>query len=276
MVNNWQARPVFQYNSLSWLFSASIITFNVLICSSPLLSLSHKYQWNKPSTCPYITYIQGGRQDRKTGNWRKLQHYMRKGRRIFFFNPQTMLHWGVQCENRKKNTSAQKHIYHKHNFATGGHISSSGKQPSGPAPFITALVADPLDQAWRNKAGGIWSGEGNNVCNRGGSKRVPLQRSSQGCYPAWPWPSPVPVRGSQKKIRLNCCVFGANSCILSQLFSLSILSILVSEQSRELHRDRIHIPVNSLSLADHSSHSFNQNGQPCETLTAVPVFWIFR
>ncbi len=49
--------------------------------SSPLLSLSHKYQWNKPSTCPYITYIQGGRQDRKTGNWRKLQHYMRKGRR---------------------------------------------------------------------------------------------------------------------------------------------------------------------------------------------------
>ncbi len=38
----------------------------------------HKYQWNKPSTCPYITYIQGGRQDRKTGNWRKLQHYMRK------------------------------------------------------------------------------------------------------------------------------------------------------------------------------------------------------
>ncbi len=54
---------------------------------------------------------------------------------------------------------------------------------------------------------------------------------------------------------------------------LSILSILVSEsinfhlQSQELHRDRIHIPVNSLSLnADRSSHSFNQNGQPCETL----------
>ncbi len=83
----------------------------------------------------------------------------------------------------------------------------------------------------------------------------------------------MPVRGSQKKIRLNCCVFGANSCILSHLFSLSILSILVSEsihfhlQSRELHRDRIHIPVNSLSLnADRSSHSFNQNGQSCETL----------
>ncbi len=117
-----------------------------------------------------------------------------------------------------------------------------------------------------------WSGEGSNVCNRGGSKRVPLQCSSQGCYPAWPWPRPAGT-GEPEKIRLNCCVFGANSCILSQLFSLSILSILVSEsinfhlQSRELHRDRIHIPVNSLSLnADRSSHSFNQNGQPCETL----------
>ncbi len=27
-----------------------------------------------------------------------------------------------------------------------------------------------------------------NVCNRGGSKRVSLQRSSQGSYPARPWP----------------------------------------------------------------------------------------
>ncbi len=88
-------------------------------------------------------------------------------------NPQTMLHWGVQCENRKKNTSAQKHIYHRHNFATGGNISSSGKQPSGPVPFVSAPVADPLDQAWRNKAGGTWSGEGSNVCNRGGNKRSP-------------------------------------------------------------------------------------------------------
>ncbi len=73
----------------------------------------------------------------------------------------------------KKNTSAQKHIYHRHNFATGGNISSSGKQPSGPVPFVSAPVADPLNQAWRNKAGGTWSGEGSNVCNRGGSKRSP-------------------------------------------------------------------------------------------------------
>ncbi len=199
----------------------------------------------------------------------KYSIYMRKERRKKI-NPQTMLHWGVQCENRKNNTSAQKHIYHRHNFATGGNISSSGKQPSGPVLFVSAPVADPLDQAWRNKAGGTWSGERSNVCNRGGNPReVPLQRSSQGCYPAWPWPRPAGT-GEPEKIRLICFVFGANSCIPSQLFSLSIL---VSErinfplQSRELHRDRIHIPVNSLSLnADRSSHSFNQNGQPYETL----------
>ncbi len=103
----------------------------------------------------------------------------------------------------------------------------------------------------------------------GGSKRVPLQRSSQGSYPAWPWPRPAGT-GEPEKIRLICFVFGANSCIPSQLFSLSILvpeRINFHLQSRELHRDGIHIPVNSLSLnADHSSHSFNQNGQPCETL----------
>ncbi len=82
------------------------------------MSLSHKYQWNKPSTCPYITYIQGGRQDRKTGNWRKLQHYMRKGRRKKKLTPRlcSIEEYSVRTE---KNTSAQKHIYHKHNFATG-------------------------------------------------------------------------------------------------------------------------------------------------------------
>ncbi len=102
-----------------------------------------------------------------------------------------------------------------------------------------------------------------------GAREVLLQRSSQGCYPAWPWPRQAGA-GEPEKIRLICFVFGANSCIPSQLFSLSIL---VSErinfhlQSRELHRDRIHIPVNSLSHnADRSSHSFNQNRQPCETL----------
>ncbi len=45
----------------------------------------------------------------------------------------------------EKNTSAQKHIYHKHITLQQGNISSSGKQPSGPVQFISAPVADPLD-----------------------------------------------------------------------------------------------------------------------------------
>ncbi len=46
----------------------------------------------------------------------------------------------------EKNTSAQKHIYHKHITLQRENISSSGKQPSGPVPFILAPVTDPLGQ----------------------------------------------------------------------------------------------------------------------------------
>ncbi len=90
----------------------------------------------------------------------------------------------------EKNTSAQKHIYHKHITLQQGDISSSGKQPSGPVPFIKALVADPLDKPGGTKrSGAVGRGRGVMSVIGGGSKRVPLQRSSQGCYPAWPWPS---------------------------------------------------------------------------------------
>ncbi len=60
------------------------------------------------------------------------------------FNPQTMLHLEYSLRTEKINTSAQKHIYHKHMTCNRGNISSSGKQPSGPVPFITAPVADLL------------------------------------------------------------------------------------------------------------------------------------
>ncbi len=69
------------------------------------------------------------------------------------FYPQTMLHLEYSLRTEKKPTSAQKHIYHKHMTCNRGNISSSGKQPSGPVPFITAPVADLLDR-WRYKAFG--------------------------------------------------------------------------------------------------------------------------
>ncbi len=152
-----------------------------------------------------------------------------------------------------------------------GNISSSGKQPSGPVPFITAPVADLLDR-WRYKAfGGSWSGRGVMSVMGEGSKRVFTAALFQGSLSSMTLAKPAGT-GEPEKIRLNFVVsFGANSCIpFTALFSLSIL---VSEiihfhfQSRKFQHDGIHIPVYSLSLiADRSSHGFNPNGQPCETL----------
>ncbi len=182
-----------------------------------------------------------------------------------------MLHWGVQCDNRKKNTSAQKHIYHKHMTCNRGNISSSGKQPSGPVPFITAPVADLLalvvvqsgtEAVERGRAVMSVMGEG--------SKRVYSASLSQGSLSSMTLATASRYGGARKdKIEL-LCLLGRTAAYLHSSFSLSIL---VSEiinfhlQSREFQHDGIHIPVYSLSLiADRSSRSFNQNGQPCETL----------
>ncbi len=59
-----------------------------------------------------------------------------------------MLHLEYSLRTEKTPTSAQKHIYHKHMTCNRGNISSSGKQPSGPVPFISAPVADLLDRWW--------------------------------------------------------------------------------------------------------------------------------
>ncbi len=104
-----------------------------------------------------------------------------------------------------------------------------------------------------------------------GSKRVYSASLSQGSLSSMTLAKPAGT-GEPEKIRLNFVVsFGANRCVSSQL--LFSLSILVSEiihfhlQSRKFQHDGIHIPVYSLSLiADRSSHGFNPNGQPCETL----------
>ncbi len=85
---------------------------------------------------------------------KKIQHNMRKVMRKKN-NPQTML-LGEYSVRTGKNTSAQKHIHHEHDFATK---NSSGKQPSGPAATIPALVR-PACQAGGSSDGGEGSGEG--------------------------------------------------------------------------------------------------------------------
>ncbi len=128
------------------------MTLKFFICSSssssPLLSLvTSTSEISHQPVHTNTTYIwQRGRQNRKTGNGRKIQHYMRRGRRRKKNLPPDYAPFGEYSVRTEKNTSAQKHIYHKHITLQQGDISSSGKQPSGPVPFISAPVADPLWQ----------------------------------------------------------------------------------------------------------------------------------
>ncbi len=107
---------------------------------------------------------------------------------------------GSTVWEQKKNTSAQKHIYHKLITLQQGEtypaLASSHPVRCHLFRRRSQTRFDSLAvRSGRRQLVGGWS----NVCNRGGSKRVPLQRSSQGSYPARPWPRPVPVRGSQKR-----------------------------------------------------------------------------
>ncbi len=91
--------------------------------------------------------------------------------------------WSTVWE-QKKNTSAQKHIYHKHMTCNRGNMSSSGKQPSGPVPFITAPVADLLALvAVQSVTEAVEWGRGVMSVVGDGSKRVYTASLSQGSYP---------------------------------------------------------------------------------------------
>ncbi len=80
--------------------------------SGPLLSLvTSTSEISHQPVHTYTTYIwQRGRQNRKTGNGRKIQHLHEEREEKKKINPQTVLHWGVQCENRKK-TPQHKSTY---------------------------------------------------------------------------------------------------------------------------------------------------------------------
>ncbi len=104
-----------------------------------------------------------------------------------------------------------------------------------------------------------------------GSKRVYTASLSQGSLSSMTLAKASRYGGARKDTIEFCCVFwGEQLHTFTALFSLSILVSEITNfhlQSREFQHDGIHIPVYSLSLiADRSSHSFNQNGQPCETL----------
>ncbi len=195
----------------------------------------------------------------------------RERRKKKIFNPQTMLHLEYSLRTEKKtpqhkSTYTIKHMTLQH----GGHIqlwqaAIRSSAIAAPVSDLLALVA--VQSIFR----GSWMGEGSNVCNGG------REQESLHCIALSGWWNQTAlakalVRGA-RKIRLSCYDFWGEQ--LQNFHSSFSLSILISEitkfhfQSSEFHHDGIHIPVYSLSLiADRSSHSFNQNGQPCETLNS--------
>ncbi len=191
------------------------------------------------------------------------------------FYPQTMLHWGVQCENRKKNTSAQKHIYHKHMTCNRGNISSSGKQPSGPVPFITARQV-AVKSVRRQMIG-----EGSNVCNGEGSKRVYSASLSQGSLSSMTLAKPAGT-GEPEKIRLHLlCLLGRtaaylHSFILSVHFWSLKSSIFTCKAVSFNMMASIFRFIVSVSLLTALPTASIQTGSLVRLWTAVPVFRIFR
>ncbi len=241
--------------------------------SSPLLSLVQVPAKLAINLSIHTQHTYGNGVDR-TGDrvFRKIQllHEEREEEKKMF-NPQTMLHLEYSLRTEKK-TPQHKSTYTINTWhCNRGNISSSGKQPSGPVPFISVPVnrpARPSGGAKRFTEAVEW-GRGVMSVVGEGRKRFPLHRSLRVVIQTAL--AKAPVRGARKdKIKL-LWLWGEQ--LQTQMQSSFSLSILISEitkfhfQSCEFHHDGIHIPVYSLSLiADRSSHSFNQNGQPCETL----------
>ncbi len=104
------------------------------------------------------------------------------------FNPQTMLHLEYSLRTEKKNTSAQKHIYHKHMTLQQGEtypaLASSHPVQCHAAPVsdLLALVAVQSISEAVEWGRGVMSVMGE------GSKRVFTASLSQGGETRRPWP----------------------------------------------------------------------------------------
>ncbi len=158
-----------------------------------LIVTSHKYQRNSHQPVhTYTTYIwQRGRQNRKTGNGRKIQHSWGKRGEKKKFNPV----W-VQCENRKKTPQ------HKSTYTIDTTLQTWGKHiqlwqaaiRSGAICF--GAGRRPAWPSLANKSRRHLVGGGEYVCNRGGSKRSPTAALFPGL------------------LRLICFVFGRTAAYL--------------------------------------------------------------
>ncbi len=188
---------------------------------------------------------------------------------------------GSTVWEQKKNTSAQKHIYHKHMTCNRGTYPALASSRPVQQPFITAPVADLLDR-WRYKAfGGSWSGRGVMSVMGEGSKRVYTAALFQGSLSSMTLAKPAGT-GEPEKIRLNFVVsFLANSCKSSQLYSLcpfwSLKSSIFTCKAVSFNMmASIFRFIVSVSLLTALPMASIQTSSLVRLWTAVPVFWIFR
>ncbi len=136
---------------------------------------------------------------------------------------------GSTVWEQKKNTSAQKHIYHKHMTCNRGTYPALASSRPVQQPFITAPVADLLDR-WRYKAfGGSWSGRGVMSVMGEGSKRVYTAALFQGSLSSMTLAKPAGT-GEPEKIRLNFVVSFWRTAANLHSFILSVHSGLWNHQ----------------------------------------------
>ncbi len=91
--------------------------------------------------------------------------------------------WSTVWE-QKKNTSAQKHIYHKHmTLQQGEHIQLWQAAIRSSAIYFGAGRRPARPSGGAKRYRGSWMGEGSNVCSRGREGESPTPSFSQGGYP---------------------------------------------------------------------------------------------
>ncbi len=202
---------------------------------------------------------------------------MRRERRKNFFNPKTMLHLEYSLRTEKK-TPQHKSTYTINTWhCNRGNISSSGKQPSGPVPFISAPVADLLALvAVQSVTEAVEWGRGVMSVVGEGRERVPLHRSLRVVIQTAL--AKAPVRGARKdKIKL-LWLWGEQlqTTAAHSLCPFWSLKSFTSKAASFIMMVSIFRFIVSVSLLTALPTASIKTGSLVRLWTAVPVFWIFR
>ncbi len=190
-----------------------------------------------------------------------------------------MLHWGVQCENRKKKHLSTKHIHHKHMTCNRGTYPAPGRSSSH---LLRRRSQTCSTGGGTKRSEAVDRGRGVVMSVVGeGSKRVFTAALSQGSLSSMTLAKPAGT-GEPEKIRLHFFVsFWANRCVSSQLYSLcpfwSLKSSIFTCKAVSFNMmASIFQFIVSVSMLTALPTASIKTGSLVRLWTAVPVFRIFR